>query len=167
MNNLTNITKYKLLAPVYDTFMGNQLFRKSRIKAFSLLQLKAKQQVLLVGVGTGEDIILLPKDVNIVGIDTSEAMLEKAREKAKGSPKILRNMNAEKLEFADKTFDAVVLNLILSVVENPQKAMLEAVRVLRDNRKIVVFDKFLTDNTKPSFARKLLNLIRGCLTAAI
>lgn len=163
MKNLTNITKYKLLAPIYDAIMGNQLFRKARSKAFALLELKAKQQILLVGVGTGEDILLLPKDIDIAGIDISEAMLEKAREKAKGRKQVLCNMNAERLEFDDGTFDTVVLNLILSVVEDPRKAMSEALRVLKSNGRILVFDKFLADGAKASFTRKILNVVTSMI----
>lgn len=163
MNNLTNITKYKLLAPVYDAVIGNQLFRKARSKAFALLQLQCGQNVLLVGVGTGEDILLLPEYINIVGIDISEAMLEKAREKAKGRPKMLYNMNAEQLEFDDGSFDTIVLNLILSVVENPQKALAEAIRVLKDNGSILVFDKFLSDKEQPAFARRMINKITSLI----
>ena len=163
MNTLTNIIKYKVIAPVYDAVIGNQLFRKARSRAFALLQLQSCQNVLLVGVGTGEDILLLPEDINIVGVDISEAMLEKAREKAMGRPKVLLNMNAEKMELDDEAFDAIVLNLILSVVENPQRAMSEAVRVLKENGRILVFDKFLADGEKPSLARKLLNTVTSLI----
>lgn len=163
MNTLTNITKYKFIATVYDAVIGNRIFRKARSRAFALLQLQSCQNVLLVGVGTGEDILLLPEDINIVGVDISEAMLEKAREKAMGRPKVLLNMNAEKMELDDETIDAVVLNLILSVVENPQRAMSEAVRVLKENGRILVFDKFLADGEKPSLARKLLNMVTSLI----
>lgn len=50
INNLTNITKYKLLAPIYDLLMGNRIINDARRKGFSLLQLKPGQQVLLVGI---------------------------------------------------------------------------------------------------------------------
>jgi len=163
VNTLTNITKYKFIATVYDAVIGNRIFRKARSRAFALLQLQSCQNVLLVGVGTGEDILLLPEDINIVGVDISEAMLEKAREKAMGRPKVLLNMNAEKMELDDETIDAVVLNLILSVVENPQRAMSEAVRVLKENGRILVFDKFLADGEKPSLARKLLNMVTSLI----
>jgi ubiquinone/menaquinone biosynthesis C-methylase UbiE len=68
-------------------------------------------------------------------------------------------MNAEKLEFADGVFDKVVLNLILSVAENPALVMSEALRVLNDKGKILVFDKFIAPGEKVSFGRKILNHI--------
>lgn len=163
MNNYTNVIKYKLLAPVYDILVGNRVFIEARRKGFALLRFQPGENVLLVGLGTGQDLPFLPDGINVVGIDISEAMLAKAEKRAKGRNIRLLDMNAEKLEFKDETFDTVVLNLILSVVENPQKAMSEAIRVLKRNGKILVFDKFLEGNKNPSLFRKLLNSVTSLL----
>ncbi len=84
----------------------------------------------MVGVGTGIDIPLLPSFCSIVGVDISEEMLTKARNQFKDRNINFMNMNAECLQFKNNTFDYTVMNLILSVIENPQKALSEAVRVL-------------------------------------
>ncbi len=162
MNNQTNLTKYKRLAPYYDKLMGNSLFASGRRKAFSQVQIRPQEQVLLVGVGTGEDLRFLPHDVNITGIDLSEAMLKQARNKAESEVSLLI-MNAENLQFVDETFDVVVLNLILSVVENPDRAMDEALRVLKKDGTILIFDKFLEENQKPSWLRLLFNRLTTAL----
>lgn len=159
MNNLTNIIKYTLLAPVYDVLMGDRIFGKARKKAFSLLNFEAGQKILLVGIGTGQDLPLLPSIIDVTGIDISDAMLARAGKKIVGSNIELLKMNAEKLNFYDGSFDAVVLNLVLSVVENPHLAMAEAVRVLKRKGCILVFDKFLEANNGPTVARKLLNRV--------
>lgn len=163
MNNYTNVIKYKLLAPIYDILVGNRMFIKARRKGFALLQFQPGENVLLVGLGTGQDLPFLPDGINVVGIDISEAMLAKAEKRAKGRNIRLLNMNAERLEFKDETFDTVVLNLILSVVENPNRAMSEAVRVLKRDGRILVFDKFLEGNKNPSLFRKLLNSVTSLL----
>lgn len=161
MKNHTNVRKYKILSPMYDVLMGNRIFRNARMKAFSLLDFKPNHTVLLVGVGTGEDIPLLPNHIEIIGIDLSDEMLEKARKKTNHA--VLMNMNAESLEFENEKFDFVILNLILSVVENPQKALIEAARVLSPSGTILVFDKFLDEDKRPNIMRKALNLITSTL----
>jgi phosphatidylethanolamine/phosphatidyl-N-methylethanolamine N-methyltransferase len=80
----TNLQKYKRLAPFYDLFMGKRLFMKARKQAFSELIIQAKDTILLVGVGTGEDFSFLPKEAIITGIDLSEEMLKVAESKKGG-----------------------------------------------------------------------------------
>ncbi len=157
MKNQTNVTKYRILAPIYDRLMGHRLFRAARRRAIGLLAIAPRDRVLLVGVGTGEDLPFLPPTASVVGIDLSEEMLAVARAK---SPAVeLRVMNAEKLEYPESSFDKVVLNLVLSVVEHPEQALAEALRVLKPDGRIVVFDKFLPAGETPPWARRMLNVI--------
>jgi ubiquinone/menaquinone biosynthesis C-methylase UbiE len=159
MKNRTNLTKYRIWAPIYDPIMGNKLFKGARKRAFALLGLHHEQKILLVGVGTGEDFCYIPKENEITGIDLSEAMLEKAKIKAKDHKVQLILMNAEELTFPDCSFDVVVLSLILSVVENPRTAMREAVRVLQPGGLILVFDKFVSKGGKPNVLRRMFNML--------
>ncbi|MDF2607998.1 MAG: hypothetical protein K0S34_2194 [Bacillales bacterium] len=162
MKNNSNIKKYKILSHVYDSIMGIKIFRTARKKAISLLPLKSNDEILLVGVGTGEDLQFLPENVLITGIDLSNDMLKVANKKINCKNVNLLQMNAEDLEFSDKTFNCVILNLILSVAENPKDVMKEALRVLTDDGIILIFDKFL-ENNKPSFIRSLLNIITSSI----
>ncbi len=157
MDNRTNLKKYKRLAPFYDMLMGNRLFLGPRQKGIKMLDLQLGEKVLLVGVGTGQDLPLLPPDIQITGIDISDDMLARTNKKILGCNIILERMNAEQLAYADETFDVIILNLILSVVENPHQALKEALRVVKKTGRIMVFDKFLADNTVPSIRRKMLN----------
>lgn len=126
MKNITNITKYRFLSLIYDLIFRN-IFSEARKKAFTTLGIKPNSKVLLVGIGTGEDLLFMPKDCFITGIDISEAMLRQAGKKVPDSNAEFLIMNAESLDFLNETFDYITLNLILSVVENPRQAMLEAV----------------------------------------
>lgn len=159
MKNISNQTKYKILAPVYDLFMGSRLFLNARKKAFGNIQFKVNDRVLLVGVGTGQDLRLLPDDINIVGIDISEEMLALASEKGPNAETQLIQMNAEQLDFKNESFDVVVLHLILSVVEHPNQALKEALRVVKRDGRTLIFDKFLPEDQKPSMFRKLFNIL--------
>lgn len=46
-----------------------------------VLDLKAGERVLLMGVGTGADLPLLPQGIHVVGVDLSAEMLARARKK--------------------------------------------------------------------------------------
>ena len=145
MNNARNITVYRLWSPVYDMIFG-PLFRRARRSAVEALALKAGERLLIPGIGTGLDLPYLPPGIDVMGIDISEAMLAKARRKSNGSGVTLRVMDAGKLDFPDASFDALLFNLILSVVPDGRNAFAEAWRVLRPGGRFVVFDKFLPDD---------------------
>ncbi len=144
MNDERNQAIYKLWAPVYDRVMG-PFAGKARRHAIELLNLRAGESVLLSGVGTGLDLPHLQAGVKVTGIDLSRAMLRKARDKANGRDISLLEMNAQALDFPDGSFDAVILNLILSVVPDSAAAFREAWRVLCPGGRAVIFDKFASE----------------------
>ena len=160
MNNRWNRFVYGLWAPVYDAAL-EWLFSPGRKRAMDLVGLRAGERVCLVGIGTGTDLFFLPEGVDGVGVDLSEAMLAQAERKLPiaGCKIELRVGDAQALPLDDGVFDAVVLNLILSVVPDPARCMSEAIRVLRPGGRIVVFDKFLPDGTEPSWGRRLSNIV--------
>jgi len=73
-------------------------------------------------------------------------------------------MNAEKLSFETRSFDIVVLNLILSVVEDPRQTMHEVYRVLKPTGNIWILGKFI--ETKVSPLRKILSYITQAIGGA-
>ncbi len=158
MQNRTNLSIYRLWAPVYDFLLG-AFFLPGRRRAMEVAGLRAGEKVLLVGVGTGADLPLIPVGVDAVGIDLSPDMLARARRRLplEGRRIELEEGNAQALTFADASFDAVVLNLILSVVPDASACLGEARRVLKPGARIVVFDKFLAPGAANSPARRLAN----------
>ena len=66
--NRWNRWRYTLYAPIYDWIVRS--FNTSRRRSIQLLELKAGEQVLLVGAGTGEDIQFMPEDVQITAVHT-------------------------------------------------------------------------------------------------
>ena len=99
--------------------------------------------VLLIGVGTGEDFPFLPDNVNVVAIDITAEMIRRSIGKRRPSNTGLALMDAESLAFIDGRFDVVIMNLILTVTEQPRTAMTEALRVTKKGGKILIFDKFM------------------------
>lgn len=85
MTNNWNRIIYRRWAPIYDQSV-NRIFMPGRRRALELLDLRPGENVLIVGVGTGADIPLLPPATQAVGIDLSAEMLNKARQKLNGCP---------------------------------------------------------------------------------
>lgn len=166
MNNFENMRIYRRWSKVYDKFFGSSYINKQREAEMLMLNLKAGDSVLFIGIGTGEDLRFIPEGVNVTGIDITEEMLSLTREKAQTfglrSVKTL-NMDGQNLDFDGNQFDYVVLNLILSVIPDGHRCLSEAYRVLKPGGKIAVFDKFIEDKKDPNFARKLLNNITKSL----
>lgn len=164
MSNRWNRFVYRLWAPIYDAVL-ERFFRPGRKRAMELVALRPGERVCLVGVGTGADLVYLPKGVEGVGLDLSEAMLAQATSKLPipGCEVELRTGDAQALPLEDATFDAVVLNLILSVVPDPVRCMSEAIRILRPGGRIVVFDKFLPDDSQPTLGRRISNVFSTLL----
>lgn len=132
----------------------------------ALLNLQPGERVLLPGVGTGSDLPLLPRGVAAVGIDRSADMLARGRAKLpiEGVDVRLRLGDAQApLEEEEGTFDAVVLNLILSVVPDGAACLRAAMRALAPGGRAVVFDKFRPDASPPSLARRALNVVTSSL----
>ncbi len=153
MDDGRNQTIYKIWAPVYDKVMG-PFAGRARRHAIELLSLHAGESVLLSGVGTGLDLPHIQAGVKITGIDLSPAMLRRAKDKAHGREASLLEMNAQALEFPASSFDAVILNLILSVVPDGAAAFCEAWRVLRPGGRAVIFDKFASGDGRISTLRR-------------
>lgn len=82
MNNLRNKKIYRRWAGLYDKFFGSDYINKQRELEISMLNLKTGNRVLFIGIGTGEDLKLLPKGVEIVGVDITDEMLDIALKKA-------------------------------------------------------------------------------------
>ena len=159
--NRGNLRTYTLWSPLYDRLIGLAPFRAGRAKAHERLALKAGERVLLVGVGTGIDLPLLPVGIEAVGVDLSRAMLARARKRLtiEGRQIELLEADAQEMPLADATFDAALLALILSVVPDGAACLAETLRLLKPGARAIVFDKFLPQETRPSFGRRVLNLL--------
>ena len=149
---------YEKIAWWYDYFFGPTL-HAGRLQAIQRLGLKPNDRVLEVGVGTGINLSLYPRDCAVTGIDLSESMLEKAQERADSKEldnvRLLR-MDASELKFGDNTFDVVYAPYVISVVPDPVAVVREMRRVCRPGGRIVVLNHFRSLN--PLMAR-LENII--------
>src|SRR5688572_30993291 len=115
---------YEKLANVYDLAFGPSL-HPGRIVARDRMDIQRGDRILEVGVGTGINTSLYPRNCHITGIDLSRPMLEKARERVarEGLRNVrLMEMDAAKTTFADDTFDIVYAPYLISVVPEDRKS---------------------------------------------
>ena len=150
---------YDKLAKVYDLIFGPTL-HPGRIQAIQHMNIQPGERVLEVGVGTGINLSLYPKEATVTGIDFSSSMLEKARERA--ARKGLRNMrllqmDAADLKFADDSFDIVYAPYLISVVPDPVKVAREMRRVCRPGGRIIFLNHFLSPNPILSRIERLIS----------
>ena len=106
---------------VYDLTFGPTL-HPGRLIALERMGIKPGDKILEVGVGTGINAPLYPRNCHVTGIDFSAKMLEKARERVakKGVTNVqLHEMDAANLTFADGSFDIVYAPYVISVVSDP------------------------------------------------
>ena len=139
---------YDKLAKVYDLTFGPTL-HPGRLQAIQRMNIQPGERVLEVGVGTGINLSLYPKQATVTGIDFSSSMLEKARERAarKGLRSMrLLQMDAADLKFADDSFDIVYAPYLISVVPDPVKVAQEMRRVCRPGGRIIFLNHFLSPN---------------------
>lgn len=154
---------YTVLAPVYDTFVA-PFTLAARQSNLALLPKAASTEVLLVGIGSGLDIPLLPRGPRYTGIDLTPAMLERARRKATAEKLDIQLDigDARALPYPAAAFDAVVLHLILAVAPCPERVLAESARVLRPGGQMLVFDKFLRPGQSAPL-RRLISPFVGLL----
>ena len=140
---------YRRYAAVYDAVFGPVL-QPGRKAVLQALRLRPGERVLEVGVGTGLSLPLYPRDVSITGIDVSSEMLDKARRRVArqrlANVEALLEMDAERMSFADASFDKVVAMYVVSVVERPDRLLAELHRVCRPHGEIFLVNHVRSDN---------------------
>jgi phosphatidylethanolamine/phosphatidyl-N-methylethanolamine N-methyltransferase len=150
---------YDKLAKVYDLFYGPTL-HPGRLKAIERMNIQPGERVLEVGVGTGINLPLYPREAAVTGIDFSSSMLEKARERAArpdAAPVRLVQMDAADLKFSDNAFDIVYAPYLISVVPDPVKVAQEMSRVCRPGGRIIFLNHFLSPNPFLSRVERLIS----------
>ncbi len=156
------VSKYNRISRIYDLIEAPiEIFLYGRWREEALSNLKGR--VLEVGVGTGRNLEHYPAAAHVIGIDNSEGMLEKAREKAGGMQNLtLLLMDAEHMEFPDNTFDYVITTFVLCSVPDPVKALKEMRRVLKPSGELIALEHMRSSNRLIAWFEDLIN--RLCIS---
>lgn len=135
---------YDRIAPLYDLLYGIGL-QPGRRRAMAQLAPKPGERVLEIGIGTGLGALAYPRDVSVVGVDLSPAMLRRAsmRFHKHGITHVaLARMDAQALALPDASFDAVYAPYVVNVVPDPVRVGRELRRVCRPGGRIVLLNHF-------------------------
>jgi len=136
---LQNLEKfYGIQSKFYDA--TRWMFLLNRKKALSLLTFNKKDKILDLACGTGLNIKYLLKKVNpfnILGIDYSNSMLEKAR-KNYPNVKFIQG-DVSKYKFKNK-FDKIVCTYSLSMIENWEVTIRNARKHLKKDGIFLILD---------------------------
>jgi len=131
-------------APFYEQYWQAQL-APSRRRLLEMARLRSGERVLDLACGTG--LITFPAaDAvgaagSVVATDIADAMVAHVSSEAatRGLPQVTAaRMDAERLEYADGSFDVALCALGLMYVPDPRRALIEMRRVLRPGGRAVV-----------------------------
>lgn len=151
-------TPYDRIAPVYDLIEGIVEGRRLRTLRADLWRRAQGPRILEVGIGTGRNLPLYPPFSQVTAIDVSTGMLRRATIRAQHLRQVvdLRQMNVERLDFPDATFDTVVASLVFCSVANPVRGFSEVFRVCKPGGRLLVLEHGAGSNR---VITKLLNVL--------
>lgn len=138
--------RYDRVAPVYD-LLESCMELRGRAWRRDLWADVPAARVLEIGVGTGKNIPLYPREADLTAIDISERMLERARRRAArcGSPVRLEIADAQRLPYASGSFDVAVATYLLCSVPDPVQALREVRRVLVPGGRLLLLEHVLSE----------------------
>jgi len=140
--NLDIKNGYDLWSLSYDTDENPLIYLEEKV-VLKLIDKVKNKKVLDVGCGTGRiSIKLLKKGAKVFGIDVSNKMLQKARDKTKKYRDRCEFKIASlyKIPYKKQDFDFVICSLVLSHIKNLDKAISEMSRVLKRNGIMIISD---------------------------
>jgi ubiquinone/menaquinone biosynthesis C-methylase UbiE len=136
-------------------------------KYYEHLCIQPGQSVLEIGCGVGDLLGPLAELVGpqgrVVGIDISQTMIAEARFRAKraGAPVEFLVGDAHALKFTDNEFDHATAVAVWQHLEDPEKALSEAIRVIKPGGRVTIieadWDTQVVDSPDCEITRKIVH----------
>jgi phosphatidylethanolamine/phosphatidyl-N-methylethanolamine N-methyltransferase len=149
---------YARWAPVYDALCGPVFLNGRRAAARAAREVGGR--ILEIGVGTGLSFDDYDATTEITGIDLSEPMIARARERAASGRyphvKGLAVMDAHDLRFEDASFDCVVGQFVITLVADPERVLSECARVVRPGGEIILVNHLYSERGWAAAVERLL-----------
>jgi len=162
--NVDRASDFAVFSSCLDLVVSLPYFAECKRESFEMLGASPGARVLDIGCGLGDDAAVMARMVApggaVVGVDRSQAMIEKARERH-GMVEGLTFQVADtsKLPFDDASFDACRVDRVLQHVADPASAIQEMARVLRPGGTLVAFDNDWETLTVDSADHKSTRLV--------
>jgi phosphatidylethanolamine/phosphatidyl-N-methylethanolamine N-methyltransferase len=134
---------YERISSVYDFTFGPAL-HPGRVDAIERMAIRAGDRVLEVGVGTGINAALYPRDCAVTGIDFSAPMLVKARKR-------IRRKGVSNVRLLE-----IYAPYVISVVPDPVAVAREMCRVCRPGGRVVILNHFRSMSRVGSWLEKII-----------
>lgn len=149
---------YARWAPVYDAVCGLVFVNGRRAAARAAREVGGR--ILEIGVGTGLSFDDYDARIEITGIDISEPMIARARARAKSGRypfvRELAVMDAHALAYDDASFDCVVAQFVITLVEDPERVLSECARVVRPGGQIILVNHLYSERGLAAAVERLL-----------
>ena len=149
---------YARWAPVYDVLCGPVFLNGRRAAASAARAVGGR--ILEIGVGTGLSFDDYDSTTEITGVDMSEPMIARARERVETGRypfvKELAVMDAHNLDYPDASFDCVVGQFVITLVEDPERVLSECARVLRPGGQIILVNHLYSEHGLAAAVERLL-----------
>lgn len=145
-------TAYRRWAPFYDKSFG--LIAEAAVQQFTRRANDFEGRLLEAGVGTGLALPHYKSSLEVTGIDLSPHMLKRARQRRPTAE--LFEMDANKLEFADGSFDVTAAMFVMTVVPEPAEVMHELARVTKPGGRVLICNHFSVEKGVRALVEKKL-----------
>lgn len=150
--------RYDRIARFYDLLEAPMEHRVARWRREIAAELAGR--VLEVGVGTGQNVPYYPPGVEVVAIDISHRMLARAKARFGDRANVrFAEMDAQRLAFADDTFDTVLATCVFCSVPDPVAGLREIGRVCRPGGRILLIEHVRSEKRLIGPLMDLLNPI--------
>lgn len=136
-----NLSFFDKWSKTYDSVLVQFWMKKFHKLVFNEIKLSNGIKIIDISCGTGELLKELnkKKSVGLYGIDFSEKMLQKARQKLSKNVE-LRQADVHNLPFQDNYFDYVISTEAFHHYHDQKKSISEIVRITKEEGKVIVVD---------------------------
>lgn len=153
------VAVWNFFAPVYEKAMKTQKGIYEKIYK-NIRSIVSGKTVLELATGPG----LIAKNIansakSIVATDFAPKMIETAKKSATPENVTFEVADATDLRFKENSFDAVIIANALHIIPNPEKALSEIDRVLKDKGILIAPNFIFRADGKKNLWQKILSLV--------